>query len=378
MPRATLNRTSRSWSDHWAVWRYTPNGSRFSSPNPTRRGLVCAARVPLYSGTALTANGRIWRCRISRRRHASRRSTASRPRSAVVPASVSTRSRLNAWKFRLIKSRRSPQRPSFSHRRGFMRMCSGGMWAMLMYRPAGITEQQCRRNSWKCGGWIMRRLSASWRTRGICKSNRQLFYLDRNYQGTHWHVKIGSIVRLIDWLPVKDWVDCSIDWLITYEGLSRLIDWLIDCLWRIESIDWLIGCFVGHNCFHFSYIFVCRTVVKWVPTTALTFAYSADQLIRLYNIENSKNLRTLRGHTAAIQQLTFADAGKNLFSASHDGELSLSRKKKCLPTYFASTFACSVSKKDVIFKKNFWTDNGDVFKNLEPFWIIIQTFLKNS
>ncbi|OWA53690.1 putative Proteasomal ATPase-associated factor 1 [Hypsibius exemplaris] len=66
------------------------------------------------------------------------------------------------------------------------------------------------------------------------------------------------------------------------------------------------------------------SVVKWIPGTPLSFAYSADtSFIRLYNVETNKVLRTLKGHSAPVRVLTFADKGRNLFSASQDGTVRL-------------------------------------------------------
>ena len=67
------------------------------------------------------------------------------------------------------------------------------------------------------------------------------------------------------------------------------------------------------------------------PDGRLAISGGKDQLLRLWDVETGRPIRTLRGHTDTVRSVAFSPDGKGVVSAGEDGTLRLWDVATCLP-----------------------------------------------
>lgn len=63
--------------------------------------------------------------------------------------------------------------------------------------------------------------------------------------------------------------------------------------------------------------------VTWSPDGRLIATGSSDCCVRVWDAASGKLLRTLEGHTAAVESVSFSPDGKVLASGAHDSSVRL-------------------------------------------------------
>lgn len=87
---------------------------------------------------------------------------------------------------------------------------------------------------------------------------------------------------------------------------------------RITLVDWSNGLVLGELVGHRAWI----SRVHFIDDTTLVSS-SADQTIRLWNIDQQRNIKTLRGHDWEVRDLEFFTGRQNVLSGSKDGTVKL-------------------------------------------------------